>query len=97
MNKSFVAQIIKSPNPGGWSYVIWPESAALFGRRGLVKVRGTIDASPFRSSFMELGDGNHRLPEKAEILRAIPKAPGQTCQSQCARKNPTGPYEEMGR
>jgi hypothetical protein len=27
---------------------------------------------------MALGDGNHKLPVKAEILEAIGKAPGET-------------------
>lgn len=37
--------------------------------------------SSVRSSFMALSDGNHKLPVKAEILRAIGKAPGQTVSS----------------
>ena len=76
MDTTFLATMENRQTKGGWTYVVMPEAVDVFGRQGLVKIRGTIDGHPLQSSFMATGDGGHMSPTRAESRALIEKDEG---------------------
>jgi hypothetical protein len=78
MLREFEAELQKGDNPGAWTCVVMDDVPELFGTRGLVKIRGTIDGEPFDGALMAQGDGTHRLPVRAALRKAIGKEAGDS-------------------
>jgi hypothetical protein len=73
---TFIATLGRVREGDTWTCVQLPDSAAVFGTRGRVKVTGTVDGEPFDGAFMALGDSTHKLPVAAGVRRAIGETDG---------------------
>jgi len=78
LDLTFTSTLGKVREGDTWTCAQLPDSAAIFGTRGMVKVEGTVDGEPFRGAFMALGDGTHKLPVAAAIRKRIGKSDGDT-------------------
>jgi hypothetical protein len=63
MPSFFFQGVLKRPETvGKWTYVEIPlDLSAIFGKKGQITVRGTLNGVPFRSKAMPHGDGTHYL------------------------------------
>jgi len=75
--KEFKGKVERVEGVGTWIYVDIPfDVERAFGARGQVKVKGTVNGSPFRSSLMPRGDGTHFLVVNKSVRDAAKAAVG---------------------
>lgn len=82
MSQYFFEAVLEKPDqPGSWTYLVIPFGVEeAFGSKGQVKVRGTINGHPFRSSARPRGDGQHYLVVNKDIRDSIGAIPGSSVQ-----------------
>jgi hypothetical protein len=77
MSSSFVSKLIRPPAVGAWTFALVPrEVATKAGFRARLRVKGTIDGVPFKSSLMPRGGGEVFVVVNSEVRDRIGKAEG---------------------
>jgi len=73
-------KVLKRPEGvGTWTYLDIPQPvSATFGSKGQVRVKGTINGYPYRTTALPKGDGTHYLVVGKEIREQIQSAQGDT-------------------
>jgi hypothetical protein len=65
---TFTASLERPEASGTWTYLVVPfKVEEVFGARSQVKVRGTVNGAPYRSSLMPRGDGSHYMVVNKEV------------------------------
>jgi hypothetical protein len=78
---SFVSVLIRPEGVGTWTYLNIPlPISSTFGSRGQVKVKGTINGYPFRSTVLPHGNGTFYLVVGKPIRDQIHSIAGDTIQ-----------------
>jgi hypothetical protein len=78
---TFEAPLKRPEGVGTWTYVDIPfDILAAFGAKGQIKVKGTVNGCPFRSSARPHGDGSHYLVVNQTIRAAIGATQGDVVQ-----------------
>ena len=75
---SFSGVIIKEEVKGGWTYVVWPQSADFLGTRRATKVLAKIGKHEFNVTCLPVGDGTHMVPLSKSVMSSIGKTAGDT-------------------
>ncbi len=76
---AFDAVLVRPEGVGTWTFLSIPlEVSAGFGSKGQVRIKGTINGYPFRSTALPMGDGTHYLVVGKDIRDHIASAQGDT-------------------
>lgn len=78
---SFEAVLIRPEGVGTWTYLDVPRAVTEnFGTKGQIKVKGTVNGYPYRSTLIPHGDGSHYLVVGKPIRDQIHAAQGDIVQ-----------------
>ncbi len=78
MQKKFKAKAEPAGPGGAWCFLAIPfDVAELWGTRGRVRVKGTINGFPFRTNIQP-GDGRHLLTFNKQLQAGAKAKPGDT-------------------
>jgi hypothetical protein len=71
--------LVRPEGVGTWTYLNIPlDISATFGSKGQVRVKGTINGYPYRSTALPRGDGSHYLVVGKSIRDQIKATQGDT-------------------
>jgi Domain of unknown function (DUF1905)/Bacteriocin-protection, YdeI or OmpD-Associated len=77
-SRKFEAVLVRPEGTGTWTYLVVPfDTVKEFGTTSQVRVKGTVDGDPYRSTLLPTGEGGHLLVVKSDIRRAIGKEAGE--------------------